>query len=228
MGFEEATRKNIRMKAALCGQAGSGKTYGSLMIAKGLIKDMSAVGVIQTETGRAECYLGTFPGFKVLNLQPPYSPERFIEAIEEGEKAGLKCLIIDSLSDEWVGTGGILADFDKMASMAKNSFTCWKKLTPRHDALFSKILSSPLHIFATIRKKTDVVLQKNDRGKLEPKKVGLKDLQRDDGEYKWMIQLDLDQQNLARAVKDNTSLFQGKEFKITEETGTAIRDWCLS
>lgn len=100
MSFEVASRSNIRMKMALCGQAGSGKTLGALMIAQGLIKDMSKVGFIQTETGRAECYLKDFPGFLVSNLSAPYTPERFIEAIEEAEKVGLKVLVIDSLSDE--------------------------------------------------------------------------------------------------------------------------------
>lgn len=228
MSFEEASRKNIRMKMALCGKAGSGKTYGALMIAKGLVNDMTAVGVIQTESGRAECYLKEFPGFKVSSLKPPFSPEAFVKAITEAETIGLKVLIIDSISDEWTGTGGILADFDKAKAVAKSSYTCWAKLTPRHDALFAKILNSPIHILSTIRKKTDIILEKDSKGKLVPRKVGLKDIQRDDGEYKWMLQLDLNNENMACAVKDNTSLFQGQEFKISTETGAKIRDWCLN
>lgn len=229
MEFKDAKRSDVRMKLSLAGPGGAGKTKGTLLMAKGMMGgDMSKVGMIQTEAGRAQCYLDAVGPFKILELGPPYSPEKYIEAIETAEKAGLKVLIIDSISDEWAGTGGILDLHQEVSEVTKNGFIAWKKLTPRHDAFFSKILSSNLHIFATVRKKTEYAME-SVNGKQMPKRVGLKDIQRDDAEYKWMLQFDLDQEgNLAKAVKDNTSIFQGKPpFKITEQTGTAIRDWCL-
>lgn len=229
MEFREAKHSDIRIKMALAGKSGSGKTLGALLIAKGLVSDFSTVGVAQTEAGRAQCYLKQIGKFKVMEIEPPYSPSRFIEVIEVAEKAGLKCLIIDSISDEWAGTGGALDIHSNVSDVTKNSFTAWKKVTPQHDAVFGKILQSPVHIICTVRKKVDYIMEPGKDGKQHPKKVGTKDIQREDTEYKWMIQLDLDQEgNLARASKDNTSLFQGKEpFKITEQTGAAIRAWCL-
>lgn len=229
MEFKDAKRSDIRMKMALAGKSGAGKTYGALLIAKGLVQDMSKVGVAQTEAGRAQCYLDKVPGFKVLEVQPPFSPERFIEVIEFAEKAGLKCLIIDSISDEWAGIGGALDIHSDISDVTRNSFTGWKKVTPRHDAVFNKILSSNIHIICTVRKKVDYIMETKD-GKQVPKRVGVKDIAREDTEYKWILQLDLDQEgNLAVAGKDNTSLFQGKSaFKITEQTGAAIRAWCLN
>ena len=221
MNFEDATRQNVRMKMALCGQSGTGKTYGSLLIAKGLVKDMSKVGVIQTEKGRAECYLKAFPGFKVLNLEPDFTPEKFIEAICIGEKKDLKVLIIDSLSDEWRGTGGIYPQYEKMKATAKHPATVWAKLTPRHDALFNKILESQCHILTTVKKYIKLDMRNNTSA--------LVNMERPNTEYQWIVQLDLDKGNTATVVKDNTSLFQGKgKFKITEDVGGAIRDWCLN
>lgn len=229
MEFKDAKFSDVRIKMALAGKSGAGKTLGSLLIAKGLINDMSKVGVAQTEAGRSQCYLNRIGPFKVMEIEPPYSPQRFIDVITAAEKAGLKCLIIDSISDEWAGTGGALDMHSNAADVTKNSFAAWKKITPQHDAVFNKILQSPIHIICTVKKKVDYILEQRD-GKQIPKKVGVKDIQREDVEYKWMIQLDLDQEgNLAKASKDNSSIFQGKEpFKISEQTGAAIRAWCLN
>jgi len=230
MEFKEAKKSDVRMKMALAGKSGSGKTFGALLIAKGIVSDMSSVGVAQTESGRAQCYLDKIGKFKVMELEPPYSPAKFIEVIDIAEKSGIKCLIIDSISDEWAGTGGALDVHTSVSEVTKNSYTAWKKVTPQHDAVFNKILQSPIHIICTVRKKTDYILETSSSGKQVPKKVGLKDIQRDDTEYKWILQLDLDQDgNLAKASKDNTGLFQDKPaFKINEQTGAAIRNWCLN
>jgi hypothetical protein len=229
--FKIAEQKDVRIKMALAGKSGAGKTLGALMIAKGLVQNMKDVGVAQTETGRAQCYLGMFPDkFKVVEMSPPYTPESFIKIIEIAEAAGLKCLIIDSISDEWAGIGGALDIHQDVSDTVKNSFTAWKKVTPRHDAVFNKILSSPIHIICTVRKKVDYIMEAGPNGKQQPKKIGTKDIQREDVEYRWMLQFDLDQDgNLAKASKDNIGLFQGKEpFKISEQTGAAIRAWCLN
>lgn len=229
MEFKDAERKDIKIKMALAGQSGGGKTYGALAVAKGLLSDFSTAGLLQTETGRAQCYLDIFPGFKVLEMPPPFSPDKYIEAIEMAEEIGLKCLIIDSLSDEWAGVGGALAMHSSASLATKSSYMAWAKVTPKHEAIFNKILSSKMHIICTIKKKNDYVIEKNDKGKDVPRRIGVKDIQREGTEYRWMLQFDLDQKNnLATVVKDNTNLFQGSEpFKITEEVGLKIRNWCL-
>jgi hypothetical protein len=229
MEFKEASRKDIRMKMCVAGPSGGGKTWSSLEIAKGILGgDLSNCGVLQTESGRAQCYLDK-GNFKILEMTPPFSPDKFIEGISAAEKAGLKVLIIDSISDEWSGIGGSLDMHQDASEVTKNSFTAWKKITPKHEAVFNKILSSPIHIICTVKKKTDYVMEPGANGKVQPKRVGVKDIQREGTEYRWMLQFDLDQEtNLATVAKDNTSLFQGKPaFKITAETGKLIRDWCL-
>lgn len=229
MEFKDASRKDVRVKMALASGAGGGKTFGALEIMLGLFAgDLSKVGVLQTEAGRAQCYLKKGP-FKVLEMSPPFSPEKFIQGIEAAEAAGLKGLIIDSISDEWAGLGGALDMHQDVSEVTKNSFTAWKKVTPKHEAVFNKILSSPIHIICTVKKKIDYVMEPGTNGKVQPKRVGVKDIQREGSEYRWMIQFDLDQEtNLATVAKDNTGLFQGKPaFKITADTGKIIRDWCL-
>ena len=74
--------------------------------------------------------------------QKPYTPEMFIQAIDTAVHEGFKCIIIDSLSHEWFGTGGIL---DIHSSMVGNSFANWSKLTPRHNALINTIVKASCH-----------------------------------------------------------------------------------
>jgi len=232
MEFKEASLQDVKIKFALAGLSGAGKTLSGLRLFKGLLTDISSLGVIQTEAGRAQLYLDKIGKFKILEMAPPFTPESYIKAIEAAEKAGLKAILIDSLSDEWAGLGGALDMHSEAAQTTRNTFTAWKNVTPEHEAVFNKILSSQLHIGCTMKKKSQYVLEeveKNGRKIQQPRKVGLADIQREGTEYRWMLQFDIDnEKHLAKASKDNTSLFDEKEpFMITEETGKLIRDWII-
>jgi hypothetical protein len=160
----------------------------------------------------------------VLSLTEPFSPEIYIEAIEVCEKAGMKAIIIDSISQEWEGSGGII---ETHGNMVGNSFTNWNRVTPRHNAFVQKILQSSCHIVATIRSKQDYVLS-DKNGKLVPEKVGLKGVTRDGMDYEFTVVLDLDIKHQATASKDRTGLFSNPmPFMITEQTGIKIRTWCM-
>jgi hypothetical protein len=208
------------MKLALQGRSGSGKTYSSLLIAKGLAgNDFTKVAVIDTENGSADLY-AHLGDYNVISLQPPYSPERYIEAINLCENAGIEVVIIDSISHCW--------DYllDVHSNMVGNSFTNWGKITPRQNAFVNKILQSDTHIIATMRVKQDYVLnQKN--GKTIPEKVGLKAVQRNDVDYEFTIVFDIDIAHNAKASKDRTGLFIDKpEFVINTATGKKLLAWC--
>lgn len=220
MEIRKSERRKAKMKLALQGSSGSGKTFSSLLIAKGLAgNDFTKVAVIDTENGSADLY-AHLGDYNVISLQPPYSPERYIEAINLCEKAGMEVIIIDSISHCW--------DFliDSHSQMVGNSFTNWGKITPRQNAFVNKILQSDAHILATMRVKQDYVLsQKN--GKTVPEKVGLKAVQRDDVSYEFTIVFDIDIAHNAKASKDRTGLFIDKpEFIINTATGKKLLAWC--
>lgn len=219
MQLQTAARKRAKIKMALQGPSGSGKTYSSLLIANGLCTNWSKIAVIDTENCSADLY-AHLGGYQVLSLAAPFTPERYIQAIEVCEKAGMEVIIIDSLTHEWEN----LIDFH--SSLQGNSFTNWGKITPRHNAFVQKLLQSQAHIISTIRTKQDYVL--NDRnGKMVPEKVGLKSVQRDGMEYEFTLVFDIDMRNNATASKDRTGLFSGKpEAKLGVHTGATIKDWC--
>ncbi|WP_018611857.1 AAA family ATPase [Segetibacter koreensis] len=222
MELRTAERKRAKIKMALQGPSGSGKTFSALLLAYGLCNNWQKVAVIDTENHSAELFAHV-GNFQVVALTAPFTPERYIEAINLCLKKGMEVIIIDSISHEWEGLGGIL---DIHSSMTGNSYTNWSKLTPRHNAFIQTLLQSPVHVIGNIRSKQDYVLVEKN-GKQVPEKVGMKGVQRDGLDYEFTIVLELDMKHYATASKDRTSLFMDQpEFKITSETGIKILNWC--
>ena len=223
MEFRKAQRSQARLRLALAGPSGSGKTYSALLIAKGL---GGKVAVIDTEHGSASLY-DTVTEFDVLNLQPPYRPERFVEAIKAAEEAGYDVIIIDSITHEWNGSGGCLELNDEIARVKYrgNTWSAWNETTPRHRAFIDAILASRCHVIATVRTKTETA-QVDENGRKTVKKLGTKAEQRDGAEYEFTTVLDLVHDGHAATVsKDRSGRFAGDPKPITVETGVMLKEW---
>jgi hypothetical protein len=192
------------------------------LLAHGICKEWKRIAIIDTENQSAHLY-SHLGDYNVLNLTGRFTPERYMEALKMCEDAGMEVIIIDSLSHEWDGDGGILEIHSQMAG---NSFTNWGKLTPRHNALVQKILASNCHVIATVRSKQDYILVEKN-GKSVPEKVGMKGIQRDGLDYDFTMVFELDIFNNAICTKDRTQLFSSRiSFKIDEVTSEKIRLWC--
>lgn len=223
--LRKATRQKAKIRLGLSAVSGGGKTYSALLIAKGLCGDLSKVAIIDTENNSADLY-AHLGDYNVMELQAPYSPERYVDAIKDCENAGMEVIIIDSITHEWDGKGGIL---EIHSSMTGNSFTNWSTLTPRHQKFLDAILQSKSHIITTVRRKQDYEITTNDKGKATPVKVGLKEVTREGFEYELTANLELDLKHNATALKDRTGLFMDKpQFVPSEQTGVMIREWCES
>lgn len=224
MQFTRATRRKSKLRLALAAPSGAGKTYGALTIAKGI---GGRIAVIDTERGSASLY-SNLVEFDTLSLEPPYTPERFIEAIHAAESAGYDVIVLDSITHEWNGTGGVLEVVDNIAKASKsgNSYNAWNEGTRRHRAFIDAMLQSPSHIIATMRTKAAYVQEKNERsGKTEIKKVGMAPEQRDGMEYEFTVVLDIvNDSNIASASKDRTGMFTSPN-RITAATGEMIAKW---
>ncbi len=160
-------------------------------------------------------------------LEPPYTPSRYIELIQDAEKAGYDVLVIDSLSHAWTGEGGVLDMHDKAtaADRARNSFMAWREVTPKHNALVEAIIGASLHVIVTMRTKTAYEIV-DDNGKKKPVKIGLSPVQRDGMEYEFTTVIDLSvDSHVATATKDRTQLFDGQHFIPVVGTGETLREW---
>lgn len=223
MQLKKATRKAVKLKLNLSAPSGAGKTYSALRLGYGLVGDWNKIAVIDTENGSASLY-SHLGDFNVIDLTPPHTPERYVEAIKACIDAGMELVIIDSSTHEWttlVQENDILAQ----TSFKGNSWAAWSKSNLRHDLFVNTVLHSPVHIITCTRSKTETV---QEGGKV--KKLGMKDQQREGWEYELTVSLEIDRDtHFATPSKDRTQLFEGKQpFLITEDTGRIIADWCSS
>ena len=191
LSFQRATKHQAKLRLALIGLAGSGKTYSALSIASHLVPS-GKIAVIDTERGSASLYADRFT-FDVLDLER-HGPEDYCDAIEAAQEAGYDIIVIDSLSHAWAGKDGALEQVDKIAKREgkSNNFTAWRDVTPKHNRLVDAMLSCKAHLVVTMRSKMEYVLEKDDKGKSSVRKVGLAPIQRDGLDYEMTVVGDLD------------------------------------
>lgn len=217
--FKPATKKSSRLRMAIDGPAGSGKTFTGLRFAHALGQ---RIAVIDTEHGSASKYLGESPDgvpFAFDVVEPTaFSPSEYTQLIEMAGKAGYDVLLIDSLSHAWEGKDGALELVDRKGG---NSFTAWKDVTPLHRRMVEAILASPCHVVATMRSKVEYVLEEDSRGKKVPRRVGMAPVQRAGMEYEFDLYCSMDlshtltvSKSRCRAVTDAVVVSPGAAFVV--------------
>lgn len=220
--FRRAERRKAKLRLAITGPAGSGKTYGALLIAFGI---GGRIALLDTENGSGDLY-SSLGVYDICTMSAPFTVQKYIEVIRDAENSGYDTLIIDSISAEWAGTGGLLNLHTQMTSSSRtNSFSAWGQITPRHNAFIDAMVSSNLHIIATIRSKTEYAQIQNERGKTEVKKMGFGLVQRDGIDYEFTTVFDLSMDHIVTVSKDRTSIFDGQVFTISEDTGRVLKEW---
>ena len=229
--IEDAVREKAKARVAFDGPSGAGKTHSALLFAEGLAPG-GLVVVLDSEQ-KSSCLEMNKPGipkFKVCEITKPYSPDRYVEAINQIAGIGADVLIIDGISPEWAGPGGILDTVDRIQVGGQNKMAAWRTMTPKHNAFIDAMLQFPGHLLVTMRSKTEWDMEKKDGGKITPKKLGLAPTQREGIDYEFTVVFDIDQeQHYAISSKDRTSLYDGKPpERITTQHGTLLLNWLQS
>jgi KaiC/GvpD/RAD55 family RecA-like ATPase len=225
--FTPAVRRKTKARVALAGPSGSGKTWTALTFAH--VFAPGSIALIDTEKESADGYQG-LNGWQWFSFKPPtYEPEMLIDALAAAAAAEYECVIIDSLSHFWMGTGGMLEQVDNSTRRAKSgsSFSSgWKEMRPVERRMIDAMTGYPGHLIVTMRTKTEWVMQDNERGKPQPKRVGTKPEQRDGIEYEFSVVAEMDTDNVLTVSK--TRVPPLKRAVITEpgpEVAQKIVDW---
>ncbi|AIM40457.1 AAA-ATPase [Mycobacterium phage Estave1] len=220
--FKPATREASYARIALSGPSGSGKTYTALALGTALA---DKVAVIDTERGSASKYVG-LNGWQFDTVQPDsFSPLSLVELLGLAAGGEYGCVIVDSWSHYWMGVDGMLEQADRRAK-GGNSFSGWKEVRPEERRMIDALVSFPGHLIATMRSKTEYVVEENERGKKVPRKVGLKPEQRDGAEYEFDLVGDLDHDNTLTVVKSRIHTLAKAVVPMPgEEFAHQIRDW---
>ena len=229
---KKAKRETIYSKIAIIAPSGGGKTYGGLRLATGMAEEIeretgkkAKILMGNTESKRGLYYANEFD-YDIVDLDPPYNPEKFVELIEFAIEEGYDILIIDSSSHEWEGKGGCL----ELQQQAGGTYQSWAKVTPRHQKFINAIADSPIHIIATMRGKDQYEMSKDERGRASVQKLGVGAKQREGFEYEFTCTFLIDQKtNTAEVQKDNTHIFDSEGPTIlTEAHGAKIIKWANS
>lgn len=232
--FGEVTRERSKLRMALCGVSGAGKTLSALYIAYGITGDWKKIALIDTEHGRGKFYADrqdlAVPTGKYMycELEPPYSPDRYIAAVKAavlvvGEDG---VIIVDSFSHAWNNEGGVLDIKSEIAKTrpGKNDYTAWDEAGKYQNNLVNTILAVNAHTIVTMRAKMAYAMETNEKGKTVPVKIGLAPVQRDDTEYEFDIAMNIGRDHIAVTSKDTTFL-DGFASVITPELGKELKDW---
>lgn len=168
--IKPAERKATPSLICLWGPSGSGKTFSALKLARGLVGEAGKIGLIDTENKRAEFYADIGRPWDHLDMQPPFTPQRYIEALRAFEEAGgYGCIIVDSMSHIWEGEGGVL---DMASGNNYTGLLKWQAPKMAYKRALNYLLRAPFHVIFCMRSKEGV--RQVGRGKdSEIESVGL-------------------------------------------------------
>src|ERR1700722_4310894 len=221
LAFKKAVKREAKGRIGLVGPSGSGKTYTALQIATTMLSPGGRIALVDTERGSASKYADLF-NFDVLEPES-FAPESMSELVRIAEREGYQILIADSLSHFWMGKDGALEQVDRASKKNQgNSFSGWRDVTPKHNAMIDALLASKMHIIVTMRAKTEWVVEKDQKtGKSVPRKIGVQPVQRDGMEYEFDVTADLDLDNNLIVGKTRCPALHGKVF---ERDGKALAE----
>jgi hypothetical protein len=182
--FKPAVRANLNLLLGVAGASGSGKTFSAMRMASGICGDRP-FAVIDTEAGRASHYAGRFR-FDVAELRAPFRPDAYADAITAADAAGYPVIVVDSMSHEHAGDGGLLdwheEEVDRMAGgdwkkREAVNMIAWAKVKTSHKRMVQRLLQVRAHLILCFRaeEKIDIVRQ-DGKTKIVPK-VSLTGLQ---------------------------------------------------
>jgi len=236
--FRPGKRENVPLLIGVAGGTGSGKTMSAMRLAKGLAGGKK-FAVIDTEAGRALHYADMFE-FGYEPLAPPFRPERYGAAIKAADAAGFPVILVDSVSHEHAGDGGLLdwhqEELERMGGGENANLRAWIKPKMAHKDWVQELLQLRSHLILCFRAEQKVEMRKDDKGKWQvvPKAslVGL------DGwvpiaekslPYELTISflLTADKPGIPQPIKlqEQHKPFVPLDREISEETGRLLGEW---
>lgn len=257
--FEDtpAVREQTPILLGFVGPSGTGKTFSALRVATGIQRVCGGdIHVIDTESKRALHYApkkgeaadpsrGTY-SFRHLNFGAPFGPLDYLAAFEHCIARGARTIIVDSMSHEHEGQGGVLeqhsAELDRMAGQdyrKRNAMQglAWGKPKRQRVQLINAMLQMPCNFLMCFRAKPKLKWQKGQ----EPEQLGWMPIAGSEFVYEmilkflflpgargvpvWQSEYE-GEREMIKIPTAFTGLF-GKPEQLTERHGEAIAQWAV-
>jgi len=229
--IKKATRSGVNPLIGLYSESGCGKTFSSLLLARGLVGPKGKIVLIDTESGRGSLYADEIQGgYDVLTLEPPFSPMRYREAIKTAVDTGAGCVIVDSASHEWEGLGGVLDMAHEVEEKSgKPGLHCWKVPKFEHNKMMLSLLQSSVPTIVCLRAHYKTRQVKNANGKNEiVKDDKTTPIQSEAFIFEMTVHMEIKQDHSVSITKSSITM-KGifEECRpISYETGARLAGWC--
>jgi hypothetical protein len=234
--FRPAKRLNTPLVVGIAGPTKSGKTYSAHRLAQGLAQGGPVV-MINAEGAKGHQYADTFH-YIATDIEPPYRPERYTEALKAALALEPKpaVVIIDSMSHMHDGPGGLLdfheSELDRLAGndygkRQRMTWTAWIEPKRQENEFIYAVIDAPCHVVLCFRAKPKLKLV---RGK-EPIDLGLQPISSDRVSFETLFTLMLPAHS--KGVPDLALSEMREPFdtivpaaqQISEETGRKLTAW---
>lgn len=233
LNIQVAERAGARLVLCLAGISGSGKTFTALQVAFGLAKRNSRkVGLICTENRRGRLYSniltdesGVVQPFLVGDLEPPFHPKRYTDALMEFQAAGVEVVVVDSVSHEWEGIGGCEEIAERGAVRGMKD---WKTAKAEHKKFVNALLQSDMHVIVCARAREKVKMVKRD-GKTEVESIGIQPIVEKNFMFEMTASLLMwnegRTQEVFKCPADLRHILGREDGYLTVADGEALRAW---
>lgn len=235
--FRPAVLDGVQLMIALAGATGSGKTYSAMRIASGIAGEGNRFAVIDTENGRARHYSNQFK-FDVADIRAPFRPDTYLQKILEADDAKYPVIVVDSMSHEYAGEGGILDwQEEELQRMAGDDYrkreackmAAWIKPKMGHKTLMNRLLQVRSHIIFCLRAEPKTEIQKTPEGKTKIVDKGFMPICEKNFMYEQTISFMLYSENpgIGRKIKlekQHESIFPDGKI-LDERCGELLRNW---
>lgn len=237
-----ATRTSVKPLIGLYGKSGSGKTMSALLLARGIVGPSGRIVLVDSESGRGSIFSDLIPGgYSVLDLDAPFSPPRYEAAIAAAE-ARADVVVVDSMSHEWSGEGGVLdwadQELEKMGGGDNNKMRSWIKPKMAHKQMVMRLLRCKCALICCLRGEEKTHMAKGANGR---NTVITDDFSTPLFDPRFIFELLLNFETLVGANGQGgyviprkithpsiAPLLPGPEQQIGISTGEALAKWCAS
>jgi len=245
--FEDrpAVREQVPLMIGLMGPSGSGKTFSALRVAEGIRRVSGGeIFVIDTEARRALHYADRFK-FRHLPFTAPFGPLDYLAAIEHCVKKGAKVVIVDSMSHEHEGPGGVLEMHEaEVARLSKGDaakaermkMLAWSKPKAARRRMINSILQQPCNFIFCFRAKEKI---KVERGK-EPEPRGFMPIAGEEFVYEMTLNAlllpnaggvptwasnEIGEKQMIKLPEQFRALLLGAKGPLSEDVGQELATW---
>lgn len=223
--MKDAKREAVPPLISLWGMSGSGKTLSALYLARGIVGETGCITLIDTENGRAKFYADEVGGWKHIDMQPAFSPEKYSAAFRFCEENGADIIIVDSMSHVWEGEGGVI---DMAENIGGAGLYKWNAPKLALKRMMNSVMRSSLPVIFCVRAK-EAVKQVGTGKNAEIIQDGWKPIAERNFIYEMTLALRLTENGRydlkdSKIPKNLLSAFPENK-QITQEMGEKLHEW---